>query len=116
VAAKAAAVESKARSEQTEKAGEAGQDGAEDAGAAGSSRGVGGTRHRAAAAYDRLASPLYGASWQSSAGNGPRPAIVQSDQPWPGRERAAAIYAATRDSALPQTALAPWGTGLSLAV
>ncbi|MDR0238936.1 MAG: hypothetical protein LBI88_01745 [Deltaproteobacteria bacterium] len=35
---------------------------------------------------------------------------------WPGPERAAAIYASMRDSALPQTALAPWGTGISLAV
>jgi len=35
------------------------------------------------------------------------------DQPWPSRERASAIYAAARDSVLPQTALAPWGTGIS---
>jgi len=108
VAAKAAAMENKARSEQAE-----GEDGAEEAAA---SSGVGGTGRRAAAAYGRLASPLYGAFWQSSAGNGPRPANVHAVQPWPGQERAAAIYAAARDSVLPLTALAPWGTGISLAV
>ena len=43
-------------------------------------------------------------------------ASINPVQPWPGRERAAAIYAAMRDSALPQTGLAPWGTGISLAV
>ena len=106
VAAKAAAMESKARTELAEDG-----DGAEGAVAA-----SGGARPRAASAYERLASPLYGASWQSSAGNGPRPASMYPPQPWPGQERAAAMYAAARDSALPQTALAPWGTGISLAV
>jgi hypothetical protein len=112
VAAKAAAMEGKARSEQAEQAGDAGQDGEVEgsSAAAGSVDGTDGLRQRAAAAYERLASPLFGASWQSSAGNGNRPADVISDQPWPGRERAAAIYA----SMLPQTALAPWGTGVSL--
>ena len=108
VAAKAAIMESKARSEQVEDAG-----GTEGAAAAG---GAGGSRQRAAAAYGRLASPLYGAFWQSSAGIGPRPANLYAVQPWPGQERAAAIYAAARDSVLPQTALAPWGTGISFAV
>jgi hypothetical protein len=109
VAAKAAIMESKARSEQAEDA-----DAPE--GAAAESGGVGGARHRAAAAYGRLASPLYGAFWQSSAGIGPRPANMHAVQPWPGQERAAAIYASARDSVLPLTALAPWGTGISLAV
>ena len=103
VAAKAAAMESKARSEQAE--------GKDRAAAPG---GVDGMRHRAAAAYGRLASPLYGAFWQSSAGNGPRPANMNTIQPWPGQERAAAIYASMR--VIPQTALVPWGTGISLEV
>ena len=37
-------------------------------------------------------------------------------QPWPGPERAAKLYAAMRDSVLPQTALAPWGSGISIFV
>ena len=106
VAAKAAVMESKARAEQVE----------DEDGAAAASGGTGGMRPRAAAAYERLASPYYGAFWQSSAGNGPRPASMHTVQPWPGQERAAAIYAAARDSVLPQTALAPWGTGIALAV
>ena len=101
VAAKASAMESKARSE---------QDGLEGARAAESSDGADGVRRRAADAYARLASPFYGASWQSSAGNGPRSAAVNPDRPWPGPAQAAAIYAAN----LPQTGLAPWGTGISL--
>jgi hypothetical protein len=120
-------MESKARSERTEEDGEDGEDGEEgiegaDAPEASSeasgeasaepSGGAGGVRRRAARAYEQLASPWYGASWQSSAGNGPRPAAVNPDRPWPGQERAAAIYAAN----LPQTGLALWGTGISLAV
>jgi hypothetical protein len=98
-------MESRARSEQTEQA--------EDASAAaGSSGGADRLRRRAAGAYERLASPLYGASWQSSAGNGTRAANMNASQPWPGQERAAAIYAAM----LPPTALAPWGTGISIEV
>jgi len=81
VAAKAAAMEIKARSEQ-----------AEDA------------------------FPLHGTSRLNISGNGARDIGVNPSWPWPGQERAAAIYAAMRDSALPQTALAPWGTGISLAV
>ena len=81
VAAKAAAMENKSRSEQAE-----------------------------------LTSPLYGALWQSGVGNGEYAFSMSSSRPWPGPERAAAIYAAMRDSALPQTALAPWGTGISLTV
>jgi hypothetical protein len=50
------------------------------------------------------------------AGNGNLPVGVNPERPWPSPERAAAIYAAMRDSVLPQTALAPWGTGISLAV
>jgi len=50
------------------------------------------------------------------AGNGNLPPGMNPERPWPGPERAAAIYAAMRDSVLPQTALAPWGTGISLAV
>ena len=56
------------------------------------------------------------ASRQSNAGDGNLPAGANPDQPWPSRERASAIYAAMRDSILPRTALAPWGTGISLAV
>ena len=48
--------------------------------------------------------------------NGNLPTGMNPEQPWPGPERAAAIYAAMRDSILPQTTLAPWGTGISLAV
>jgi len=77
VAAKASAMESRARTEQTEQA--------EDA-------------------------ALFPGSPQRSAGG------MEPGRPWPGPERVAAIYAAMRDSALPQTALAPWGTGISLAV
>ena len=77
VAAKASAMESRARTEQTEQA--------EDA-------------------------ALFPGSLQRSAGG------MEPGRPWPGPERVAAIYAAMRDSALPQTALAPWGTGISLAV
>ena len=113
VAAKAAAMESKARSEQTE---DLGQEGAEELNAAGASDSLGHIRRRAADAYERLASPLYGASRQRGAVNGERAAFMDSIQPWPDQERAAAIYAAARDSALQQTALAPWGTGVSLAV
>ena len=50
------------------------------------------------------------------AGHGNLPADVNPERPWPDPERAAAIYAAMRDSVLPQTALAPRGTGISLAV
>ena len=83
VAAKAAAMESRARTEQTEQA--------EDA-------------------------SLVPGAWQRSAKNNGSSIGVDSGRSWPGPERAAAIYAAMRDSALPQTALAPWGTGISLAV
>jgi len=118
VAAKAAAMESKARSEQMEQARDADPDdafdGIKDASAADASTGADGIRHRATNAYERLASPYYGASWQSSAGNGNRPASMNLDQPWPGQERAAAIYAAMQG--IPQTALAPWGTGISFVV
>ena len=36
--------------------------------------------------------------------------------PWPGQERAAGMYAAMRDSALSETSQAPSGSGISLAV
>ena len=116
VAAKAAAMESRARSAHTQQAEDIGQNGTEDTGAAGSSDdgGVSGMRRRAAAAYEWLASPIYGASWQSNAGNGTRPTGLHFSQPWPGQRRAASIYASMR--VMPQTSLAPWGTGLSLEV
>ena len=53
-------------------------------------------------------------SAQTASGN--LTAGMNPEQPWPGPERAAAIYAAMRDSILPQSSLAPWGTGISLAV
>ena len=116
VAAKAAAMESRARAAHMEQAEDVGQNGAEASSAAGSSDdgAVSGMRRRAAAAYEWLASPIHGASWQSSAGNGTRPASVSFSQPWPGQGRAAAMYASMR--IMPQTALVPWGTGISLEV
>jgi hypothetical protein len=58
--------------------------------------------------------PLYGASWQSGAGNGAQAASASPGQPWPGQERAAAIYAAMQG--ISQSALAPYGTGIHLTV
>jgi hypothetical protein len=110
VAAKAAAMEIKARSEQAEDAEGAEQGGSADLGAVGLSDGVGRMRRRAASAYERVASPLYGSSWQSSVGNGKYAVSIDSNWSWPGQERAAAIYAAM----MPKTDLAPWGTGISL--
>ena len=106
VAAKAAAMENRARSEQAEQAEDAGQGGVE---------GAGRLRRHAAAAYGRLDSPFHGAaSWQRSAGNSSFFFGVHSGQPWPDQERAAAIYAAMQG--LQQTALVPYGTGISFVI
>jgi len=45
-------------------------------------------------------------------GNGNLPIGMNPERPWPGPERAADIYAAMQG--FPQTALVPWGTGISL--
>jgi hypothetical protein len=58
--------------------------------------------------------PLYGVSWLSGAGNGAQAAGASPGQPWPGQERAAAIYAAMQG--ISQSALAPYGTGIHLTV
>lgn len=114
VAAKAAAMESNARSEQAEQAGDAEKDGPAAPDAAGVSNGLERMQRRATNSYERIASPLYGASRQSGAGNGESAANVEPSPPWPGQKRAAAIYASMRQ--ISQTALAPWGTGISLEV
>jgi hypothetical protein len=45
-----------------------------------------------------------------------RPAFLVPARIRPDRKFAASIYAAAQAAALPQSALAPWGTGISLAV
>lgn len=133
IAAKASTMESKARSEKAgrdredaERGGPAGSaESAENAAGADEAEGAVFAAaepaavlfKRAVSAYGRTASPAFGASWQSSAGTeGRDPVASPHVSPWPGPERAAAVYAAAYAGALPQTALAPWGTGISAAV
>ncbi len=135
IAAKATAMETKARTDKMKEdaEGEDGGDGdAKSVGGLGEgaeeARGISGEakisvdaasateRARAASAYERVGSTEYGVSWQSSAGRTGRDPVSSAHAPWPGPERAAAIYAAAQAGSQPVTALAPWGTGISAAV